>query len=303
MTDGGRESERRLSRKAALVAGAVGAAGTGVGLGIALGTRTEKPKLSTQMTAAYRRGALPLESPTDRVWGDAKPIRVALSPQQIATPFLHEAGIESLTARALHNGRELAFLLEWEDDSKDDLDGIGRFRDAVAVQLPARAGSTTPITMGAPGSPVHILQWRATWQRDVDGAERTGLDELYPRAVRDLTPEELLGPEGAVPYYAGRAARNPLSAAARISPVEEIIAEGFGSVTNLAEQRARGAGVFGRAGWEVVVGLPMDRRPAGAQLEPGSVWPVAFALWLGSRGNRGSRKHFANWVRCELEAA
>ena len=35
--------------------------------------------------------------------------------------------------------------------------------------LPTRAGGQTAITMGAKGTPAHILQWRATWERDLAG--------------------------------------------------------------------------------------------------------------------------------------
>lgn len=295
-------AEKRFTRKAMVAAGAAGLAGTGIALGIALSAEEEAAKPGTAMRAVFRRGEIPAEDPLSEVWRSARPLRVPLSPQQMAPPFLEEAGVDTLVVRALHNGTELAFRLEWDDPDLDDLDGVARFHDACAVQLPAKAGAPAAITMGAPGSPVHILQWRATWQRDLaDG--RTGLQELYPRAVRDLTPEELLGDEGAVPYYPGRAVGNPLSAARRASAVEEIVAEGFGSATSFTHQRARGRGEHAGGRWRVAIALPMDRTGAGEALTPGSTWPVAFAVWLGSKGNRGGRKHWANWVSCEIEAA
>jgi hypothetical protein len=302
MSEDAKTPERTLSRRAVLAAGAAGLAGTGVALGVALSSGNE-PETSTRMAAAFRPGPVPSEDPANSSWKAAEPIQVALSPQQLVPPFLHEASLDGLTVRALHNGSELAFLLEWRDSSRDDLDGIARFRDAVAVQLPAKASAAPPsITMGGPGTPVHILQWRATWQRDVDGASVTGLDELYPRAVRDLTPEELLGKQAAAPYYPGRAVGNPLSSSTRTSPVEEIVAEGFGSVTALEQQRARGKGVHEEESWRVAVGLPMKRGQAGDPIRPGTAWPVAFAVWLGSAGNRGARKHFANWVTVDVES-
>jgi hypothetical protein len=54
--------------------------------------------------------------------------------------------------------------------------------------------------------------------------------------------------------------------------------------------------------WSVALGLPLVRGVSGAALEPGSVWPVSFAVWLGERKNRGSRKQYADWVELELEA-
>jgi hypothetical protein len=259
------------------------------------------PRLATASKAVYREGAIPLDDPEHPKWRLTQGILAALQPQQIAAPILHEAALDSLEVRALHNGSELAFLLEWDDPDRDDLNGIGRFHDAVAVQLPAvQAESPPPVTMGAAGNPVHILQWRASWQRDVERG-RTGPQVLYPRLVLDISPDQLLGPEAAAPYAPGRAVGNPLSAAKRSSPVEEIVAEGFGSATTLAEQRARGTGVYDEGRWAVSISLPLERGTAGATIAPGSVWPAAFAVWLGSRGNRGARKHFADWISFEVE--
>lgn len=293
--------ERKLTRRAVVAAGAVAAAGTGIGLGVVLATGPSgKPKLATRMTAAFRAGDIPLEDPTDGAWGAAKAIRVALSPQQISPPILHEASLGELTVRALHNGSDLGFLLEWDDPELDELDGISRFHDACAVQLPARASSTPPsVTMGGPGQPVHILQWRAAWQRDLAG--RAGPEDLFPRIVRDLTPEDLLGPKTGNLFYVGRYVGNPVSVHER-QPVEEVVAEGFGSATHLSRQQARGRGAHDGERWRVSIGIPLSRE-AGDALVPGTAWPVSFAVWLGSRKNRGGRKHWANWVRCELEPA
>lgn len=296
------EEERKLTRRTVIAAGAVAAAGTGIGMGVVLATKKPSPpRLATRMTARYRSGALPVGDPASGDWHAAKAIGVTVQPQQIVAPILHEGSLERIDVRALHNGSELGFLIEWDDPDADDLDGIHRFHDAVAVQLPAKAGSTPPsVTMGGPGQPVHILQWRASWQRDIAGG-RTGPQTLYPRLVRDLTPDELLGPKVGAQYSVGRFVGNPLATDER-SPVEEIVAEGFGSATHLREQRARGTGVFDEGRWRVAVALPMKRPEAGAPLAPGSSWPVAFAVWLGSKDNRGARKHWANWVRVDLEA-
>jgi hypothetical protein len=227
-------------------------------------------------------------------------VLVRLQPQQLSAPFLQETGVDLVTVEALHDGKEIAFRLGWRDAVADDLPGIGRFHDAAAVQLPALAGDTPPaIAMGGPGAPVHILQWKASWQRDLGG--RTSVHDLYPRVVRDISPDELLGAENSARYYTARAVRNPVSAERRRSAVEEIVAEGFGSVTTLERQTARGAGVYESGAWSVALGFPLDRGPELARLEPGSTWPVAFALWLGSQGNRGGRKHFADWIQCEVE--
>lgn len=242
------------------------------------------------------------EEPDAGDWDDAQAVIVPLAAQQIAQPFLEKAVVAELRVSAQHDGGRVSLLLEWDDDSVDDLDGIRRYHDAAAVQLPTAAGVTPALTMGAPGSPVHLLQWRATWQRDIDSGDKTGVDQIYPNVIHDVMPDDVLPPETARLYWVGRAAGNPLSQLQRSTPVEEAVAEGFGSVTHLPNQTATGRGVHRDGRWRVVVAVRSTRIGVGAPLAPGTSWPVAFAVWLGSEENRGGRKHIANWQTLVLEA-
>lgn len=292
--------ERRVSRRALLAAAGVTAGG--VIAAAVIGSR-ERPRaeLGERVTASRIEGEVPLRDPESERWIGATPVLVPLTPQQIATPRLAELAVDTLEVDALHNGEALALRLTWDDGVVDDVDGLAMFRDAAAVQLPMVAGpSPPPITMGSPGAPVHILQWRATWERDI--GDRAEVEDVYPFAVHDVPPDDILPEDAAVLYYPGRAAGNPLSELHRTTSIEEMVAEGFGSVTVLPEQRARGRGVHDGARWRVSLGFPMARGVSGAAIEPGSRWPVSFAVWVGNRGNRGARKQFADWIDLELEA-
>jgi hypothetical protein len=304
-------SKSTVTRKDALVYGGAAAGGLVLGgaavAGIAAAVDANKAALPVEgipIAARYLSGELPVDDPDDSAWTDAARVRVPLTAQQIAPPVLEKAGVAGLDVRAIHNGTRVAFLLEWDDPKIDDLDGIRRYHDAAAVQLPARAGSTPPaLMMGAPGAPVHILQWRATWQRDIDSGGRTGVDQIYPEVVHDVMPDDVLPPSTAQLYWVGREVGNPLSQVGRRSPVEEVVAEGFGSVTHFHTQRTVGHGRHEDGGWRVIVALPSARIGIGDPLAPGTAWPVAFAVWLGSQENRGGRKHIANWQTLQLENA
>jgi hypothetical protein len=297
----------RVTRKDALVYGgsvvggfvAGGAAVTAVA--VAVGEDEDGPATGAPIVAPYVRGELPERDPGSRAWSSTRSTRVPLIAQQIAPPFLDKAVVTELDVRAMHNGYRVALRLEWDDDSVDDLDGIRRYHDAVAVQLPTAAGPAPPLTMGAPGVPVHVLQWRATWQRDIDSGGKTGVDQIYPEVIHDVMPDDVLPPDTAQLYWVGREAGNPLSQVSRSTPVEEVVAEGFGSVTHLAEQTASGRGVNEGGRWQVALGFPAVRTGVGAPLVPGSSWPVAFAVWLGSEQNRGGRKHIADWQTLVVE--
>lgn len=292
--------DKKVSRRAFIAA--AGAAAAGVAAAAVIGSRERPAPVATDRIVAKRLDAeLPTTDPESDVWSEAIPYLVPMAPQQMVPPFLDEAGVSELVVEALHDGGQLGLRLSWADPAKDDLDGIALFRDAVAVQLPQKAGTVPPITMGSAETPVHLLQWRATWQRDIE-KNRQSVEVLFPNVVYDETPEEVLDSETAQLFYVGRVVGNPLSALERASAVEEIVAAGFGSVTVLPNQRAVGSGVHDGESWTVAIGVPLDRGTAGDRLEPGSVWPIAFAIWLGDRQNRGGRKHFANWVDLELEA-
>jgi hypothetical protein len=282
--------------------GVAGAAATGAAIGVAMWKAGgPRAKLSDTIRAERFRGTLPVDAPGSSAWDQAEAVKVLLKPQQLVAPMLGTLGAGDITVRALHDGTDLGLRVSWGDEEVDDLVGLARFQDALAIQIPAAlAAQPPPITMGGVGTPVHLLQWRATWQRDIDEG-RAGIETLFPRAVHDVTPDDLLGAR-AVVYYPGRAVGNPMSALKRSSPIEEAVAEGFGSVTTLAKQTARGKGVHEDGEWRVSVGLPMARGASGQPLEPGSRWPVAFALWLGSNGNRGSRKQYADWLELEIVA-
>ena len=304
-------SETRITRKDALIYGGAAAGGLVAGgaavVGIAAAVETNKDAPAVEgapIVAPYRSGELPVDDPDAGAWHDARRVLVPLTAQQIVPPVLEKTGVNALEARAVHNGQQVAFLVEWEDGEIDNLDGIRRYHDAVAIQLPARSGSTPPaLTMGTPGTPVHILQWRATWQRDIDSGGKTGVDQIYPEVVHDVMPDDVLPPATAQLYWVGREVGNPLSQVVRTTPVEEVVAEGFGSVTHLPNQTAVGYGVHEEGRWRVIVALPSARPGVGDALAPGTSWPIAFAVWLGSEENRGGRKHIANWHTLVLEEA
>lgn len=285
----------KMTRRAALgAAGAAAAAVAAVRLSAGDGEAPFRDRLYARRIA----GPVPADDPSDPQWSE-RAVRVALLPQNLTTPGLAAASVTELTVSALHDDTELGLRMSWSDEHRDDLEGLARFQDAVAVQIPVQPRTWPPITMGGPGAAVHVLQWRAAWQRDIDEG-RAGVADVYPRVVRDLDPVEQLGVRDGVLQYPALAVGNPMSALERSSPVEEAVAEGFGSLTHLAGQRARGRGVWEEAVWTVSLAVPLDRRPAAAEIAPGLTWPVAFAVWSGSAGDRGARKQYADWINLSL---
>jgi hypothetical protein len=225
--------------------------------------------------------------------------------QDVVEPRQLAATTPSIEAQALSDGRHVAFRLAWAAPARSDVVKPSAFSDAVAVQLPAAAGSDVPNPMmGEEGKPVEIVYWRAAWQAMVDGRPDE-LAALYPNARVDTYPFESPSLVAGAPeqlamakrYAPARALGNPM-AGPRRSPVQDLVATGPGTLRPAATSASSGAGKATATGWAVVIVRPL---PAG--LRPGGRSQVAFAVWRGERGEAGARKMRTGWIPLAVEAA
>jgi hypothetical protein len=244
-------------------------------------------------------GSGPIVDPT--VFAAAAPTAVALFPQVITTPRNPTPATAALEVRAVRNADHAAFLLEWADASADWRGDLDAFGDMAAIQLPVAPDSGATPFMGNPGGRVQILQWRANWQRDLEQGAPT-LRDIYPNAyTADFHPEERLPEPAATAFRGAEGAGNPMAARVRESAVQDLMAEGFGSLTPRASQAAAGAGRHDGARWQVVITRPLEPRgESAASLAPGTRTQIAFAVWNGSAGEVGARKAWAAWVPLEV---
>lgn len=286
-----------ISRRNLVKAAAIGGAAV-AGLGIA-GCRKERT--ASSLVAHYHAGELPMD-PEDKAWSKHGRFTVPLVIQAMTLPHVAGLSIPELRVRALHNKERIAFLVDWDDQQADAVDAMARFRDAVAVMLPLSSDAAVAVTMGSKDQPTHIVQWRASWQADVDLGRRT-VQDAFPNMFHDAPHEETMGQEAARQFYPALVVGNPLAARERTVPVEELTAAGFGSLTSHAEQSATGKGVFQETGWKVVLSWPLQGGPDKSNLSPGGSTSVSFAAWNGTAGDRGARKQWANWTPLAIEAA
>jgi len=279
---------------------AVGARAIPIALALTLAAAALLPPRATAGDAELlvaRRATLP-SAPADDVWRDAAPSRVALIPQDMVEPRQLQATTGEVVVRAVSDGSRIAFRLEWSDQSVDDMAKPAQFTDACAVQVPRDATADVPAPqMGEPGRPVEITYWRASWQAAVDGRPDS-IQALYPGAAVDHYPFEAAPLEKnataqqamALRYAPARAAGNEV-AGPRQRAVEDLIAEGPGSLSPAAAQDSTGAGLRTANGWAVVL---VRRLPAA--LGAGKRSQVAFAVWDGAHDEVGARKMRSGWV-------
>lgn len=247
------------------------------------------------------RASSPLVDPGAQWWQAAPKTEVTMLPQTITAPTNPQAAVHQLLVQAAHNGEWLAFRIEWEDPTQSDVVLVDRFGDQVAVELPNefREDALPSPMMGNPGARVTIMQWRAPFQRDLDYGEPQVRD-LYPYALVDVYPDQVLSAIDARPYMGAVGVDNPISHP-RQSPVLDQMAEGWGTMTVKAEQHADGRGVWKEGRWAVVIARPLKTGSKNdPQLSPGAKTVAAFAVWEGGNREVGSRKAWSSWIPVQL---
>ncbi len=271
-----------------------------VGVGLA-GCVQQPPSSPSEVTVvALDR---PVTEPNDPVWSQVPVHSANLILQDMVEPRLLKPSITAVRVQGVSDGVQLTLRLEWEDPSRDDLPGAARFSDACAVQFPAAAAADLPAPqMGETGRAVQIVYWSASWQASVDG-RADDIKALYPGASVDHYPFEAapLEPgsqrqkELAELYAPARALGNPMQGP-RAQPVEDLLAEGPGTLSPALQSVSKGRGVRTEAGWAVILERPL---PPG--LRPGERSQVAFAVWQGANQEVGARKMRSVWIPIFLE--
>ncbi len=253
--------------------------------------RSQAPALDAEHT----REVVPLDDPWASVWDGSDSEVVPLSAQNIAPPF-GGGTISSITARALHDGQQLFFMVEWDDNEADDsVAGAHLFSDAAALQFPV-GGDDAPYTMGGVGLPVNIWQWKAVWQADIESGFETIQDRLGDTYVDSYQQE------GNPLYRTAEEAGNILSQRDRITSVENLVAEGWGTLTTADIQDVDGVGVWRGGQWRVLFVRDLEpAEPGLASFAPGEVTSVAFAVWDGQALDRDGQKSIAPFIQLNLD--
>lgn len=287
------------------------------------------PLVSSQgltLVAAHVAGDLPLTDPLDERWQAATALVVPLSAQMIARPVLPEARVKAVTVRALHNETQLALALEWADDTQNDQSvRVQDFRDGAAVQFPLAAGLPF-YCMGQQGGDVNIWHWKADWQaaiiaqqtapENTDDQGGVRLLATYPNFYVDQYPftasstdaadNVILASYADVNYLPSRAAGNLMASAVHASPVEDLMAGGFGSLTSQAPaaQNVQGYGAWENGRWRVIFYRDL-LSPEGTDVSftLDQPYSVAFAAWDGANGERNGEKSTSQWVTLQLASA
>lgn len=235
--------------------------------------------------------------PNDASWDNAPEHVGKLLLQDLVEPRQMKATTAEVHVRAITNGSEMAFRLEWADATKSDKPMPAQFLDGCAVQVPVKLEANLPAPqMGEPGKPVEITFWRADWQATLDGRPDS-IKELHPNAAidhypfeADSLPKNSAAQQEMATRYAPAQAVGNRRVGPRNVPVEDMLAEGPGSLSPAAAS-SKGKGVKTASGWSVVI---VRKLPNG--LTTGARTQTAFAIWEGGQNEVGARKMRTGWV-------
>ena len=120
-----------------------------------------------------------------------------------------------------------------------------------------------------------------------------GDDEAPHGAPRDASGKD------ALPQGAGNIVADPT----RASAAENLTAQGFGTLRARppVDQTVIAKGVYGTESYRVTFRRALTSKGRDAvALRPGSIVPVAFAVWNGSAGDRDGKKSVTIWQELEI---
>ncbi|MBX6362263.1 MAG: c-type cytochrome [Gemmatimonadetes bacterium] len=264
----------------------------------------EPPEPPEVIRARLVEGRLPT-SPDDSAWNVAERAYIPLVGQVIIKPRWFSPAVDAVWVQALHNGRDLAIRLVWDDRSRSPdprwsewqrrvTEVMGPKEDSAAA--PAAATSGTSGSDAAPPAPA-------------DRASPAGATPAVPAlgdAFAVQFPREI--PQGMErPYFLMGDARNPVylwywrsDAPAAV----EATARGLANITPIpGPSTLRSQAVFDRGQWRLVLTRPLAAPGGGDRLTlvQGEAIPIAFFAWDGSNGESGTKGAVSAWYHVYLD--
>ena len=220
-------------------------------------------------------GEIPID-PNDPFWADSNRIQaksIELGPQMITNPRWPDPSTKSVKISGVQNGSDIALLLEWDDATLENkIEVSATHTDQAAIMFPLHPGKEVPsITMGSENEIVNIWQWRAILETSLNAKPRSS-----DRNSRISVPSNI-----------------------RRSPVEDLTAAGFSTLTTQEEQDVLGLGRWQDKTWRVVFKRTLvNSDNADIQFKHPTV--MAIAVWNGGNRERNGQKGISNWILLRL---
>lgn len=142
----------------------IGAAGAVVAL-LSAGVTPGFAQQSVAVRAVLAKGALPTDDPNAAIWNTAPQASFPMSPQVHWQNRIQEVTVKDVKVRALHDGNQVAFLLEYADPTEDPDDAAAL--EFMVGDKKAHFAHGQPM-MQVEGGPVNIWYWKNKDKKGVD---------------------------------------------------------------------------------------------------------------------------------------
>lgn len=268
------------------------------------------PILRREKIVVRHVAGLPADSDAS-AWRTAPAMNVRLTPL-----WWRDDAVSVVQVQAVHDGRSIAFRLEWEDSIANTHAGkVEAFKDAVAMELVL--GPVEPFFgMGSTATPIDLWMWDA--DRGQPGGE---LEDVNPRVVVDVYPfsEKVVetaefnrpgtrtAQQPALSLPAQAAGNQVIRASPHPTGGSSLAAAGPGSTTFrfAKSQLVAASGRWSAGRWTVLLrrSLGVPAADDGVSLAPGQTASIAFAVWEGAHRDRNGQKQVSIWQDLILEAA
>lgn len=236
-------------------------------------------------------------TPDSKAWGYVKGTKIHLYPQTALTmndkranALNENAKAKEAMVKAIHDDKNIAFLLEWPDGTRSIQRGYKSdvYADGFAVQFPVNYSDPQRlpyIGMGSDGRPVVIhLQKAVERVYEPNGNGDVGMQQnvLSKNAFGDSAVE-----------FAEKA-----GALAVKDYQRSFVSEGFRSMTEIKDgsEKFDANMKYDKSVWKGTLVRPLK----DSYLDLKGAFPVAFAAWDGARLNRDGQKLLSGWIAVKL---
>ncbi|MEX0893783.1 MAG: c-type cytochrome [Gemmatimonadota bacterium] len=230
----------------------------------------DAPRVREVVAAARVEDVLPTAA-DDAAWEDAERFWIPLAGQIIEEPRWFAPAVTGVWVQALHDGRELALRVSWNDRSESPDPEWAGWRDQVNAIMAPGAGE------------------------QAGGEASDGMAVWFPPPDARDRPYFLMGSERApvrVWHWDSR------------SGAVERLGRGLGNLESLPadEGALQGQAEFDQGRWSVLLRRPLlDGDSAAATLIPaGQPVPMAFMVWDGDNAEAGTRGAVSSWYYVQL---
>ena len=137
---------------------------------------------SVAVRATLMTGGLPLDDPNAAAWTSVAPASFPMSPQVHWKDRIQEVTVKDVSVRALHDGNQVAILLEYSDPTQDPDDAAAL--EFMVGDKKAHFAHGQPL-LQVEGGPVNIWFWKNKTNKAVDMSAK-GFGTLKPQEHQDV---------------------------------------------------------------------------------------------------------------------